>query len=630
MSQPLDIGSVLGGGRYVVEKVLGIGGFGITYYVRHRDLGFYCAIKELFLKGNCVRAYDRKTVVPQGMDRSVYEKLRASFVEEARFLTRLHNPHIVKVFDIFDENNTSYMVMEFVPGKTLQDLIKQKGKIPFDDAINIMGQLSEAVAAIHKENVLHRDIKPDNIILTPQNNVVLIDFGAAREFVQNQTQRHTVILTPGFAPIEQYNDTGRRGNYTDIYAMGGVFYYLLTGVVPKDATKRAMEIMASPKELNPAIPKTISDTIMKAMAFRPEDRYQTVDAFKADLLGKIFDTPTGDKDKKNRKDNQKKKLWWLPIVIVGGLLLLGVAGTIGVSYYWNHYNLEHLQHKEKVLQTQLAEKTDELNLLEPGKDNPEFKKYYDQCKKDCDGIEKELKEVQRRISKIPQKLEKNGSIRNESDNNDGLQNDNPDVRNESNLGDVKDEEIKKIAEQLEEEQNAKKALEQQKNALDAEKKKAEKDKEEANREAEKAKKEAEKAKKEAERAKEEAEKAKKDAENAKKEAENAKAEVNTKTIKIEKEEEAQKKQEEDKKKELDKQEAQKNQELKNQYETIKTAINKLSDKKAKDVCYDLGIIIDLPLNANYKNELLKEAAKAYNSKDKAKLQEIEKAIKRNY
>ena len=178
------------------------------------------------------------------------------------------------------------------------------------------------------------------------------------------------------------------------------------------------------------------------------------------------------------------------------------------------------------------------------------------------------------------------------------------------------------AKRLEEEQNAKKALEEQKNALDAEKKKAEKDREEANREAEKAKKDAEKARKDAENAR-------KDADNARKEAENAKAEVNTKTIKIEKEEEAQKKQEEDKKKELelDKQEAQKNQELKNQYETIKTAINKLSDKKAKDVCYDLNM--NLPLTANYKNELLKKAASAYNDKDKAKLDEIDKAIKRN-
>lgn len=432
MSQPLDIGSVLGGGRYVVEKVLGIGGFGITYYVRHRDLGFYCAIKELFLKGNCVRAYDRKTVVPQGMDRSVYEKLRASFVEEARFLTRLHNPHIVKVFDIFDENNTSYMVMEFVPGKTLQDLIKQKGKIPFDDAINIMGQLSEAVAAIHKENVLHRDIKPDNIILTPQNNVVLIDFGAAREFVQNQTQRHTVILTPGFAPIEQYNDTGRRGNYTDIYALGGVLYYMLTGIIPMVATERAMEAMASPKELDPAIPKTISDTIMKAMAFRPEDRYQTVDAFKADLL-KILDTPTKEVEKKGKKakSDQNKKLWWLPLVIVGGLIMLGIAGVMGISYYLNHFDLDRLQRKE----TQLQQKLDSINERCAAYDkfggDAIILNEYKKCLAEKEVVERQLNAVQRRIYKIQHSEDSGG---NKIGNNENSEQPIP--------PDFKDEEIK--------------------------------------------------------------------------------------------------------------------------------------------------------------------------------------------
>ena len=399
MSQPLDIGSVLGGGRYVVEKVLGVGGFGITYYVRHKELGSYCAIKEMFLDGKCARAYDRKTVELQGLDGSFYDKLRKSFVAEARILTRLHNPHIVKVFDIFDENNTSYMVMEFVSGKTLQELVKQKGKIPFDDAINIMGQLSEAVAAIHKENVLHRDIKPDNIILTPENNVVLIDFGAAREFVQNQTQRHTVILTPGFAPIEQYSDTGRRGNYTDIYAMGGVFYYLLTGVVPKDATKRAMEIMASPKELDPAIPKTISDTIMKAMAFRPEDRYQTVDAFMTDLIKREDDKTTGVSEPREVGKKQRNPKW-IALIVVGGLMMLGIVGAIGISYYLNHYDLGHLQRKEIVLRQQLDYINEDCGKLEMNKADPMIEKMYNKSLAEKQKIEMQLEEVQKRIARL--------------------------------------------------------------------------------------------------------------------------------------------------------------------------------------------------------------------------------------
>lgn len=164
-------------------------------------------------------------------------------------------------------------------------------------------------------------------------------------------------------------------------------------------------------------------------------------------------------------------------------------------------------------------------------------------------------------------------------------------------------------------------LEQQKKDLDAAKKQAEKDKEVANREAEKAKKDAENAKKEAEKAKKEAEK-------AKKEAENAKTEVNTKTKEVKKEVEKEaKKKEEEKKKKIDTEEAQQNQELKNQYEKLKTSINNLSETKAKDVCYDLGM--NLPLNAKFKNELLTEASKAYTNKDKARLEAIEKAIKKN-
>lgn len=181
-------------------------------------------------------------------------------------------------------------------------------------------------------------------------------------------------------------------------------------------------------------------------------------------------------------------------------------------------------------------------------------------------------------------------------------------------------ENKEKARRLEEEQNAKKALEQQKNDLDAAKKQAEKDKEEANKEAERAKRDADNAKKEAEKAKKEAEK-------AKKEAENAQAKADTKTKTIEKAAEEAKKKDEEKKKEIDTKKTQESQELKTQYEKLKTSINKLSEAKAKDVCYDLGM--NLPMTAKYKNELLTEASKAYTNKDKERLENIEKAIKKN-
>lgn len=292
MKQSLDIGTTLGGGRYIIEKVLGIGGFGITYYARHKELDCHYAIKEFFINGKCMREGDHNTVSLQEMDPLMYNKLKTRFADEARTLAALNHPHVVRVNDIFDENNTSYIVMEYVEGTTLQQLVERNGKMSYDDAINCMGQLGEAVAYIHSKHVLHRDIKPDNIIVTPDNRIVLIDFGSAREFVHDEVQRHTTILTLGYAPIEQYTSTSKKGNYTDIYAMGGVFYFLLTGQRPMDVTTRTMERMPSPHELDPNIPLEVSQTIMKAMEFKPEDRYQSVDAFMADLLGETSYTPS--------------------------------------------------------------------------------------------------------------------------------------------------------------------------------------------------------------------------------------------------------------------------------------------------------------------------------------------------
>lgn len=345
MNPALEIGKTFGSGRYVVEQVLGIGGFGITYYVRHVELGVHYAVKEFFISGKCVRESDRSTVLLQNIDQSRYAKLKKRFADEARTLVTLNNPHVVRVIDIFEENNTSYIVMEYVPGITLQQKVDREGKMSVPEAINCIGQLAEALSYIHDKHILHRDVKPDNVMITPDNRIVLIDFGSAREFVNDEVQNQTAIVTQGYAPIEQYAANGKKGNYTDIYAMGGVFYFALTGEKPMDAFSRAQEEMKSPKELNPDIPTAVNKTIMKAMAMKPENRYQTVRDFMVDLVGEQAvsgQTDVLQSSQGGRTKRSKAWIWMLAILVI----LLG----FGAAYIMQEKQVEDKAKIEKIVE----------------------------------------------------------------------------------------------------------------------------------------------------------------------------------------------------------------------------------------------------------------------------------------
>lgn len=279
----LAVGSVLYG-KYKIECILGSGGFGITYYAKHITLEHYYAIKEFFINGSCIRNTNRYSIRIQGITENEYNKYKTKFLEEARTLAKLDHPNIVRVTDVFEENNTSYLVMPFVNGVTLQNFIDKHGPMDYVEAINLIAQITEAVGYIHQRNILHLDIKPDNIILTPDNRAILIDFGSAREYIQDKTQRFTSILTKGYAPIEQYDSNKTKGTYTDIYSVGCVAYYVLTGTKPIDATVRVIDTTPTPRDLNNKIPKAISDVIMHAMELQADKRHQTADQFLNDLL----------------------------------------------------------------------------------------------------------------------------------------------------------------------------------------------------------------------------------------------------------------------------------------------------------------------------------------------------------
>ncbi|MDR2026483.1 MAG: serine/threonine protein kinase [Prevotellaceae bacterium] len=355
-------------GKYVIEKVLGIGGFGITYYARHTALNRHYAVKEFFINGFCVRSTQSKDVHLQGLTEEEYDRFREKFVEEARTLAKLDHENIVKVIDMFEENNTSYIVMPFVEGVTLNQTVRQRGRLDYETAVNYMAQLAEAIGYIHERNILHRDISPDNVIITPQNKAVLIDFGSAREFIHDKTQSHTAILKKGYAPLEQYSVTGRKGAYSDIYSLGAVFYFILTGQKPMEATERTMENMPELGTLLSNIPGDVNRTVMKAMSLAPENRHQNIREFMDDMLGTKPSKPvkTAPKKKKNRKRTV------LVLLSVFGFLLAGGGGL-----------LLFLQHK-KSLETESDLKTYLELAGQAGKYCEDGEEYYDTAMKICE------------------------------------------------------------------------------------------------------------------------------------------------------------------------------------------------------------------------------------------------------
>ena len=323
----LQPGTTLQDGRYLIEEKISSGGFGITYKAVQRGLNKTVCIKEFFIDGNCVRNTAACTVHLQGMDDKTFEKFRQRFVEEAQLLSKLKHTNIVEVLEVFSENNTSYIVMSFIEGITLKKLIKDHGPLDYEQTVNYLGQVSEALGYIHQLNpaVLHRDVKPDNIIITPEFHAILIDFGSAREFKHDKTQMHTAMVTPGYAPPEQYNALSKKGSYTDIYSLGAVYYYTLTGEEPLESAVRHIETMLLPKEIKPEISEDVNRTIMKAMALKPENRHQTIAEFMDDLFGTSPSAPI--------KDDLPKKT---PKALIISLIIVFVALMAGGGFLWKN------------------------------------------------------------------------------------------------------------------------------------------------------------------------------------------------------------------------------------------------------------------------------------------------------
>lgn len=268
--------------RYMIGTPIGVGGFGITYAVLDMQTKCRKAIKEFYPGGIAQRESQTGSIYINSGYTQAYNHSLERFTDEARVLHSFSGVRsIVSVDDFFAENNTAYIVMEFLTGETLKkDYLHTPGMYPFDRALGIFYQIAEALKHVHCKGLLHRDISPDNIIVDRAGNAKLIDFGAARSFLNQRNL--TVVMKKGYAPIEQYSSNGKQGEYTDIYALGCTMYTILSGQKIPDAPSRIEGTPVVPlQQIRTDIPETFARAISKSMEVYPKDRFQHIEEFVA-------------------------------------------------------------------------------------------------------------------------------------------------------------------------------------------------------------------------------------------------------------------------------------------------------------------------------------------------------------
>ena len=224
----LSVNSFLQGGKYRIVRYISSGGFGCTYEAEHVLLGKRVAIKEFFVKDFCNRdEHTCQVTVGTESKKGLVEKLRRKFIDEARALSGLHHPGIVSVSDVFEENGTAYYVMDYINGCSLSDLVRREGPLSESRALGYIRQVCAALSYVHAHDRLHLDIKPGNIMVDQEGNVILIDFGASKQYDECGGENTSTLMgrTPGYAPLEQLgNDGGKFLPATDIFAVGVALY----------------------------------------------------------------------------------------------------------------------------------------------------------------------------------------------------------------------------------------------------------------------------------------------------------------------------------------------------------------------------------------------------------------------
>ena len=332
----LRAGTILNN-RYIVGRVLGQGGFGITYVAWDEKLAARVAVKEYMPNDISARVGTTVSVAMESRAEDfTYGEER--FQEEARILAKfMGQPNIAGVTDYFDENGTSYFVMDYIEGISFKTYIANAGgKVSVQEALDVMIPVLRALTAVHAEGFVHRDVTPDNIYITKDGNVKLLDFGSARYSIGDKSKSLDVILKVGYAPKEQYIRRGRQGPYTDVYSCAACLYAAITGYLPPESLERLdHDTLTPPSQAGVEIPLYLERAILKGLAVQPEDRFQTAGEFLEALesqavvalpVGQSGQTETGQTTDRAAAPAKKKKT---PLFILAGAAVVAMVFAAG-------------------------------------------------------------------------------------------------------------------------------------------------------------------------------------------------------------------------------------------------------------------------------------------------------------
>lgn len=388
-------GTILNG-QYLIGKVIGHGGFGITYLALDLALETKVAIKEYFPNDIATRTTESSTVLPMKTNESeeTYVYGRDKFMEEAKTMAKFtHFNSIVRVLSFFVDNNTAYIVMEYLEGEDLLQYVKGKGgRIETSEALKLLEPVFDCLIEMHKHGILHRDISPDNIYITKHGKVKLLDFGASRFAISEKSKSLSVILKPGYAPPEQYSSRGKQGTWTDVYALAATLYRIIMGRAPVEAVDRQMDDSDFVNEAK-LLPDKVRNTIIDALVLLPDKRIQAVSEFKKELYQdnqKLLladqrknqlesrvnsnDNGSGTSLTSNKKESSSAKRERIGVTIFFGIFIVILIGLLLMNGLASHYDNpdNDIELIEEENQSNEADNGDLIEVTELGLDDIEF------------------------------------------------------------------------------------------------------------------------------------------------------------------------------------------------------------------------------------------------------------------